>query len=280
MFIAAKAVAVTLLVGSFGGLTAPETEAAYEKKAAMEETRAACMKEQGFTYLAQPVTKRKWQAGERERLAGDHKALREYRAKYGFGVWSPLVYPHDTVVNPVSGENSNNENLAAMSADELKKWRAADDGCFAKAAEQHLGKTVTSHDDYLTRLDAALDASLVPLDKDERLARLGRRFAKCLGVSQTRPSALAELGRSQYTKQASEVARKNWKGELPKVPKGRTLILKPRLKPEEAKPYLDKEIKSALKDLECGKSFYAAYSPRAWAARERVYQEFAVDFAL
>ncbi|MEU6737671.1 hypothetical protein [Streptosporangium sandarakinum] len=40
------------------------------------------------------------------------------------------------------------------------------------------------------------------------------------------------------------------------------------------------EIKDALKDLECGKSFYAAYSPKAQAARERVYREFAVDFAL
>ncbi|NUW44444.1 hypothetical protein [Nonomuraea rhodomycinica] len=280
MFIAAKAVAVTLLVGSFGASTSPETQAAYEKKAAVEQTRVACMKEQGLTYLAQPVTKRKRQPGERERITGDYAALRAYRAKYGFGVWSPLVFPRDPVVNPVSGENPNNDTMMAMSAEELKKWRAADDRCFAKAAEQHLGKTVTSYDGYLTRLDAALDASLVPLDEDGQLTRLGRQFAKCLGVGQAKPSVLAVLGRSQYTKQAGEVARKNWKGELPKAPEGRTIILKPQLKPAEAKPYLDKEIRSALKDLECGKSFYAAYSPRAWAAKERVYQEFAVDFAL
>ncbi|MGN9837536.1 hypothetical protein ACTMTI_05370 [Nonomuraea sp. H19] len=281
MFIAAKAVAVTLLIASSGGLTSPETEAAYKKKAAMEETRVACMQEQGFTYLAEPVIKRTWQPGERERLTGDYEALRAYRAKYGFGVWSKVVYPRDTVVNPVSGENPNNENLMAMSAEELKKWRAADDGCFAKAAKQHLGKTVTSYwDDYLTKLNAALDKSLVPLDKDKQLAQLGERFAKCLGVSPTKPSALAELGQSQYTKQATEVAKKQHKGPLPKVPKGHILIMKPLLKPEEARPYLDKEIKAALKDLECGKSFYAVYSPKAWAAKERVYQEFAVDHAL
>ncbi|MEV6157231.1 hypothetical protein AB0L53_43510 [Nonomuraea sp. NPDC052129] len=281
MFIAAKAVAATLLIGSFGGLTSPDTEAVYEKKAAIEQTRVTCMREQGFTYLAEPVIKRTWQAGERERLAGDYKALHEYRAKYGFGVWSKLVFPKDSVVNPVSGESPNNKNLMAMPEGELKKWRTADDGCFAKAAKQHLGMTVTSYwNDYLIKLDVALDKSVVALDKDRRLTQLGERFAKCLGVNQTKPSALAELGESQYTKQATEVAKKTWKDPLPKVPKGRTLILKPVLKPDEAKPYLAKEIKAALNDLECGKSFYAAYSPRARAAKEQVYQEFAVDFAL
>ncbi|SEM67738.1 hypothetical protein [Nonomuraea pusilla] len=281
MLIAAKAVAATLLVGTFSGLPSPETQAAYEKKAAMEETRVACMQEKGFTYLAEPVVKRKWQPGELERLDGDHEALRAYRARYGFGVWSKLVYPGDPVVNPVSGENVNNKNLMAMPADELKKWRTADDACFAEAAEKHLGLTVTSQQgDYLTQLNAALDESVAALDKDERLARLGKQFGACLGISETRPSALAERGRSAFTKQATQVAKKLRKGPLPKVPEGRTLVLMPPLKPEQAKPYLEKEIKAALKDLECGKSFYAAYSPRAKAANEQVYQRFAADFAL
>ncbi|NRQ33560.1 hypothetical protein HII36_17130 [Nonomuraea sp. NN258] len=280
MFIAAKAVTATLLVAAFGGFASPETEAAYEKKAAMEETRVACMQEKGFTYLAQPVIKRKWQPGERERLTGDHEALRAYRAKYGFGVWSKLVYPRDPVVNPVSGENVNNKNLMAMPADQLKKWRAADDACFAEAAKEHLGLTITSQDDYLERLNAALAKSSAALDKDERIAALGGRFATCLGVGRAKPSALAELGRTMFVQQATEVAKKLRKGPLPKVPKGRTLTMMPQLKPEQAKPYLDKEIKAALKDLDCGKAFYAAYSPRAWAAREQVYQRFAVDFAL
>ncbi|MFI7709347.1 hypothetical protein [Nonomuraea sp. NPDC049480] len=277
MFIAVKAVAAVLIAG----VMSPGTEAVYEKKAAIEETRVACMKESGFTYLAEPVIKRTWHPGERERLAGDYEALRTYRAKYGFGVWSKAVYPRDPVVNPDSGENPNNENMMAMSADELKKWRAADDACFSKAVKQHLGMTVTSYwDDYVGKLDAALDRSVAALDKDAQLAQLGERFAKCLGVSQTKPSVLAELGHSQFTKQRTEVAKKQHKGPLPKAPKGRTLIMWSTMKPAEAKPYLDKEIKAALKDLECGKSFYAAYSPKAWAAKERVYQEFAVDYAL
>ncbi|GLW98131.1 hypothetical protein [Microtetraspora sp. NBRC 16547] len=127
-----------------------------------------------------------------------------------------VAFPKDPVVNPVWGENPNNENLMAMSADELKKWRAADDRCFAKAAKQHLGMTVTSYNDYLTKLEATLDKSVVALDEDKQIAQLGEQFAKCLGVSQTKPSALAELGKSQYTKQATEVAKKNWRGPLPR----------------------------------------------------------------
>ncbi|MEU5865478.1 hypothetical protein ABZ815_30210 [Nonomuraea sp. NPDC047529] len=281
MLIAAKAVAATLLIGTFSALPSPETQAAYEKKAAMEQTRVACMQEKGLTYLAEPIVKRKWQPGELERLAGDHEALRAYRAKYGFGVWSRLVYPGDPAVNPVSGESVNNKNLMAMPADELKKWRAADDACFAEAAEKHLSLTVTSQrGDYLTQLNAALDKSVAALDKDERLARLGKRFGACLGISDTRPSVLAERGRSAFVKQATQVARKLYKGSLPKAPEGRTLALIPPLKPEQAKPYLEKEIKTALKDLECGKSFYAAYSSKAKTAKEQVYQRFAVDFAL
>ncbi|WP_219519465.1 hypothetical protein [Nonomuraea ceibae] len=281
MLITTKAVAAALLIGTFSALPSPETQAAYEKKAAMEETRAACMQDKGLTYLAEPIVKHTWQPGERERLAGDYEALRAHRAKYGFGVWSKLVYPRDPAVNPVSGESVNNKNLMAMTADELKEWRAADDACFAEAAAKHLGLTVTSQrGDYLTQLNAALDTSVATLDKDKRLVRLGKRFAACLGISDTKPSALAERGRSTFTKQATQVAKKLRKSPLPKTPEGRTLALMPPLKPEQAKPYLDKEIKAALKDLECGKSFYAAYSPRAKTAKEQVYQRFAVHFAL
>ncbi|MEV0197186.1 hypothetical protein [Nonomuraea sp. NPDC050691] len=153
----------------------------------------------------------------------------------------------------------NNKRLMAMPAGELKKWRAADDACFAEAAGKHLGLTVTSQrGDYLTQLNAALDKSVATLDKDERLAQLGKRFGACLGISDTRPSALAGRGRSAFTKQATQVAKKLRKRPLPKVPEGRTPALMPPLKPEQAKPYLEKEIKAALKDLECGKSFYAA----------------------
>ncbi|WP_433519512.1 hypothetical protein ACQP2T_30585 [Nonomuraea sp. CA-143628] len=55
---------------------------------------------------------------------------------------------------------------------------------------------------------------------------------------------------------------------------GKTVIFRPNLKPARARPYLDKEIKAALKDLRCGKDFYPAYSPKAIEITSRVYQGF------
>ncbi|GAA3670535.1 hypothetical protein GCM10022224_038440 [Nonomuraea antimicrobica] len=272
MFIA-KAVAATLLVGSFGGLTSSPSgdAAAYEKQTAMEDKRVACMTERGFTYLPAPEPRYKWQPGERERLAGDVAALRAYRAKYGFGVWSPNVYPKDELVNPTMADNPNNKLLMSLSADKLKKWRAADDACFSAAVKAVLGRTVTSQEDYGDQLAASVRKSLSVLDQDERLARLGREFGKCLGVSEVKPTALDGLSHVKVVLEASDVAEQTSKSD---APKGRKVIHVPNLKPGEAKPYLDKEIKAALKDLECGKSFYPAYSPKAMEVTSRVYQEF------
>ena len=48
----------------------------------------------------------------------------------------------------------------------------------------------------------------------------------------------------------------------------------PTLTPEEARPYLNKEIKAALDDLECGKDFYPAYLPKEKAVDQQIYEEF------
>ncbi|MCK2213301.1 hypothetical protein MF672_005750 [Actinomadura sp. ATCC 31491] len=275
MFIA-KAVAVTLLAGSFGGLTSPPSgdATAYEKQTQQEAKRVACMMERGLDYVASPEPRYTWQPGEQERLAGDLEALREYRAKYGFGVWSPNVYPKDKVVNPVQHEDPNNKMLMSLSAGQLKKWRAADDACFSQAVKEVLGKTVTSQEDYYDQLEAAVDKSLSVLDQDKQLVQLGKQFAMCLGVGETRPTALDGLSHTKIVRQASDVAKKAWKGELPKETEGKTVIFRPNLKPAQARPYLDKEIKTALRDLECGKAFYPAYLPKAVEITSRVYQEF------
>ncbi|MEV0200075.1 hypothetical protein [Nonomuraea sp. NPDC050691] len=272
----AKAVAATLLAGSFGGLTASPSgdAAAYEKQTQLEAKRVACMKERGLDYVASPEPRYTWQPGEQERLAGDLDALRAYRAKYGFGVWSANVYPEDKVVNPVQHENPNNKMLMSLSAGELKKWRAADESCFSQAVKEVLGKTVTSQEDYHDQLEAAVRKALSVLDQDKRLVQLGKQFAACLGVGRTEPTALDGLSHTKIARQASDVAKKAWKGELPKAPKGKTIIFRPNLKPAQARPYLNKEIKAALKDLECGKDFYPAYSPKAMEITSRIYQEF------
>ncbi|MBN6054749.1 hypothetical protein JYK22_22620, partial [Nonomuraea sp. RK-328] len=163
--------------------------------------------------------------------------------------------------------------LMSLSAGKLKKWRAADESCFSQAVKEVLGKTVISREDYYDQLEAAVRKSLGVLDQDKQLVMLGKQFAACLGVSQTAPTALDGLSHTKIVRQASDVAKKAWKGELPKAPTGKS-VFRPNLKPAEARPYLDKEIKAALKDLECGKDFYPAHSPKAMEITSRVYQEF------
>ncbi|MFF0771477.1 hypothetical protein ACFYUK_21510 [Nonomuraea wenchangensis] len=280
MFIA-KAVAATMLAGAFGGLTSPlpGDAAAYEKQTRLEAERVACMKERGLDYVASPEPRHTWQPRERERLAGDVEAMRAYRAKYGFGVWSSNVYPKDAVVNPVQHENPNDKTLMSLSADKLKKWRAADESCFSQAVKQVLGKAVTSQEDYHDRLEAAVRKSLSVLDQDKRLVQLGKQFAACLGVSRSEPTALDGLSHGKIVLHASDVAKKAWKGELPEAPKGKTVIFRPDLKPAQARPYLEKEIKTALKDLQSGKDFYPAYAPKAMEITSKVYQEFGRESA-
>jgi hypothetical protein len=77
-------------------------------------------------------------------------------------------------------------------------------------------------------------------------------------------------------RQASDVAKKAWKGELPD---GENVVLRSNLKPAQARPYLAEEIKAALKDLECGKDFYPAYAPKAMEITSRVFQEFGRESA-
>jgi hypothetical protein len=278
MFVA-KTVAAVVIATSFGGPASPGNEAAYDNKGKIESARAACMKEQGLTYLPEPVIKHKRTAEEKGRLAGDYEALRAYRAKYGFGVWSKLVFPGDPAVNPDSGESRNNKILMSLSPAKLKAYRAADDKCFAKAVKAVLGKSVTSQADFIDQVNAAERKGLRALDADKKIARLGKEFAGCLGVGETRPSVLASRGPAAFRKEATEVAKTRHK-ELPEAAKGKDVTIMPALTPAEARPYLDKEVEAALADLECGKAFYAAYAPRARAVQERVYREFALDFAL
>ncbi|MEV0830160.1 hypothetical protein [Nonomuraea rubra] len=279
MFIA-KAVATALLVTSFGGLTSPDTQAAYQDKAKMESMIAACMKEQGLTYLPEKVIKTNRTKAEQARLAGDYEALRAYRAKYGFGVWSQVVYPNDPSVNPDAGESRNNRHLMSLSPAELKNWRAGQDKCFAKAAKSVLGKTVSSRADLNDKLNADMRKAVGKLDKDQQLAQLGKEFGACLQVSETKPTALAKRGLTEFRKQATEVARSRQTGPLPKALQGKDVFIKPNMTAEEAKPYLEKEVEAALADLECGKAFYKAYLPRERSIAVRVYQTYAYDFAL
>jgi len=55
---------------------------------------------------------------------------------------------------------------------------------------------------------------------------------------------------------------------------GVEILVVPSMTADEARPYLAREIKEALDDLECGKDFYPVYAPRSRDIDHRVYAEF------
>ncbi|NUW43526.1 hypothetical protein [Nonomuraea rhodomycinica] len=61
-----------------------------------QQVMAACMKGRGLAYTpAAPGTPAPPAADELRRRSGDYAAMREYRARYGFGVFAALVHPED-----------------------------------------------------------------------------------------------------------------------------------------------------------------------------------------
>ncbi|MEZ7132851.1 hypothetical protein ACBR40_46585 [Nonomuraea sp. AD125B] len=291
----AMSVAATVLCGCGGaaespaaapGTTAPSTTV-QDKKRQFEAAKADCMKQKGFTYV--PYVKPEKQESDQERklASGDYEALRTYREKYGFGVFAQHVYPKElNAPEHMGGEPVQDPNIkiaSSLSPSQGEAYQEARDACVAVAGKQALGLTLKSSVDYYGQIAKAHKrAKAAELDGDQDLVSLAGSMATCLKgkgytVSDTKPTAVARRGELTFLDQQSELGRKQ-QGDQPgppKMTKDTKQIQMPTLTPEEAKPYLAKEIKAALDDLECGKDFYAAYLPKETAVQRQVNEQFA-----
>ncbi|MEU1389179.1 MULTISPECIES: hypothetical protein [unclassified Nonomuraea] len=271
------------------GASPPSKSAAtaQEKRRQFESVKADCMKQKGFRYIAYVPAEDPMTDDERKRRAGDYEALKAQRAKYGFGVFSVYVYlkgPDAPDFMPdFSGADPNGDILSKLSPAQYRSYWKAAGACVVVAAKRALGKEVKSDRDLFEQADAAAErAAKREIDGDAELAELASSMATCLTgkgykVSGTRPDQLATRGWNAFSDQEDEIGRKQRehappvkhreKGELPRT-FGATFM------PEEARPYLDKEIKAALDDLECGKDFYRVYTPKLEAIHQKVAEEF------
>jgi hypothetical protein len=156
--------------------------------------------------------------------------------------------------------------------------------CFVVAAKQVLGKKVTSDIDLLEQGEAVSGPAYErEIDGDAELIKLATSMATCLTgkgykVSSTKPSELWQRGWREFLDQEDRIGRRQ-REDVPDVPsppkKGEVKrTFGATLTPAQAKPYLDKEIKAALDDLECGKDFYRVYTPKAEAIDQKVAAEF------
>lgn len=223
----------------------------------LESFKADCMKQQGFKYVAyvQHLSYANTEE-DRRRRAGDYSAMLKYRQKNGFGIFSRLVYP-EAIAPPEP--NPNDAIVSRLSPDQADAYVDARTSCFSKAAKQVLGRNLKSENDYFEQADRRSQQLMTGrLDSDPELVELASGMADCLkakgyAVDRTTPSAMQHRGVLLFMKEKNR--------------------LRPA-SPAKAKPHLAREIKAALDDLECGKTYYPAFNPKERAISAKVDEEF------
>ncbi|MGV9379245.1 hypothetical protein ACWDRB_25735 [Nonomuraea sp. NPDC003707] len=263
--------------------------AAKDKKHQLEAAKADCMKQKGFKYVAWVKPEQPQSDEDRRRDAGDYQAMKKYREKYGFGVFAEFVYPKEMNAPAAQRESPNQDpNMKiqeALSEAQLGAYHKAKDACMVTAGKQVLGVTLKSNLDYYNQIALTRKrATAATLDSDPKLVELAGAMATCLkgkgyAVTDTGPTALAKRGQDAFYKEQDKVGREQddtVPDVAPPAKKGDNQpINMPSLTAEQARPYLAKEIKAALDDLECGKDFYPVFTPRKSAIDTQVRAQFA-----
>ncbi|MFI7423449.1 hypothetical protein [Nonomuraea sp. NPDC049684] len=258
-----------------------QAAAAKDRKHQFEAAKADCMKQKGFKYV--PYVKPEDDSDEeRKRGSGDYQAMRKYRAKYGFGVFAVHVYPKEMHAPDAEGDTDPNIKIQDdLSAAQNDAYYKAKNACMATAGKQVLGITVKSNIDYFNQYGLARKrARAAELDGDPKLVELAGPMATCLtgkgySITDTKPTALSTRGEREFMRQQDKIGRRQ-QDNLPPAKKTATgTFTMPNLTPEDAKPYLAKEIKAGLDDLECGKDFYAAYTPKETALLQKIDDQYA-----
>ncbi|MEV0379294.1 hypothetical protein [Nonomuraea sp. NPDC050643] len=268
---------------------ATSTTAVKDKKHRFESVKADCMKRQGFKYVAYVKPEEQETEQDRKVASGDYEAMRKHREKYGFGVFSMFVYPKELrAPEHMGGEAVQDPNIkiqTSLSPAQDTAYRKAKDTCVAQAGKQVLGLTLKSNMDYFNSVTLAhRQAKTRELDGDAELAELAGVMASCLKgkgdtVGETKPTVMARLGEDRFMFELDKIGRRQ-DDKVPDVApprkpgKGMQLHM-PDLTPQDARPYLGKEIKAALDDLECGKDFYAIYQPRVSALQQQINDRYA-----
>ncbi|MFJ5019331.1 hypothetical protein [Streptomyces griseoluteus] len=233
----------------------------------MENAVAACMKKAGFTYTPEaPDDPAKGWATD----GADYSLTKKFRQKYGFGVYSGIVYPDDA---PAPGSESadkpsanaqyvNTLTPAQKSAYDKalggppdgkvdKDWT----GCMGTGHKEAYGSLSVQEESARTQQEEQANAQA--LNGDASLVQLAQSYANCLRkdgirVSTTQPTSIGEMVKLQAHMSAPANARSG----AASASAGKTMTK------EESLPLLQKDIDLSLQDLECGKDFRAAYFPK------------------
>ncbi|MEU8245194.1 hypothetical protein [Nonomuraea sp. NPDC048916] len=281
---AAALLALALAAGCAGTATetAPSPTAQGVEQRRQAEM-ATCMKGKGFKYIAF-VAKGKTPSQERQAASnGDYGAMKSFRAKYGFGHFATYIYPKEfesPMVKPDNPEiNPNAQFKSALSEQQRKAYEKAYDSCYTAAIQKITGKVVKSEMDHYEQVEEArTQAKSRTLDGEPGLVEKATSMADCLRGEGYRtvsanPTAMATRG---YDEARAMVVNLGKSDDIDDSKLGEGQFFEPMLTAAQARPYLTKEIKIALDDLECGKDFYAAYLPKAQEIEAKVNEEYGV----
>lgn len=264
--------------------------AAEDRKQQFQAAKADCMKKQGFKYVPFVRPEMQWSEDDKARFAGDYQAMRKYREKYGFGIFAMHVYPKEMGSPAVEPDNPGpvNPNQAiqtSLSKAQHQAYMKAMDSCDITAANQALGLKLKQGVHILAQMNSAgRRAARATLNSDPELVKLATTMATCLkgkgyAISDTTPTSMSSHIQEEFSAQDDRLGREQLP-DVPDVPPAgkqdeTPMRYTPALTPEEARPYLNKEIKAALDDLECGKDFYPAYEPKSGAIGRQIEEQFA-----
>jgi hypothetical protein len=226
-----------------GGAPTPVAEnggVTVDKVRERETAIATCMKKKGFAYTPSVSRPEKADANP-----ADYAAMKADRSKNGFGIFSAIVYPKPPETQAPDPNQATIDSLSGAKRDAYLKTM---NECRVTALRQVDGLKVTSVADYQDQMSTEIEKIDKALDGDSKLLELAAPFAECLKskgerVTSAKPLALSVRGIEVWGEQADRLGKEG------------------TVTAEAARPYLAKEIKSALVDLECGKDFYAAFIP-------------------
>ncbi|WP_329086007.1 MULTISPECIES: hypothetical protein [unclassified Streptosporangium] len=264
--------------GALAAGSAASTSEPQDKRRLMEATRVDCMKRKGFKYTADVPAPRVPVPEKIQEQTGEYQKIKLYRHKYGFGVFARHLYPQ--LYNEHGLDNPNQPVLRSLSQTQRAAWDAADAACYGTAFSTLTGKKATSLSDAFTQINRRSEQlEDDALNGDAQLVELARSFGECLSarghkITSLKPTQISQNGRLRFEAESARLGA----AQNPDTRGADSFI--PQLTPDQAEPYLKREISAAIEDLECGRDFYARYNPRSREIREKVDQEFGVKDGL
>ncbi|MFC9429164.1 hypothetical protein [Streptomyces sp. NPDC056987] len=234
----------------------------------VENAVAACMKKQGFTYTPYVLD----ESESSKALDGrDYELARQYRQKYGFGLYAGAVYPDDPQAPNSAAEE---KKLANPNSAYRATLTPAQESAYFKALGQPgalaAGDTTPPEETGCTKeADTAVygpEKSAAELTeeqnaKDEENTRAGQRLngdPELVGLAQAYASCLTGEGLRPETTQPTGIVDTVKFGLSARMPADGTA----GLAADRLKSLFAEEVDAAMQDLKCGRKFRAAYFPK------------------